>query len=276
MTAINDVGFLPPDSVSWRVQTDPAAIVGGLSALFLQALHPLAMAGVFEHSSYDADFWPRFQRTAQYVTTVNFGTVDQAEAAAARVRRMHDFVRGVDPVTGREYSAGSPDLITWVHVTEVHGFLTAVQRAGLGLTHDEVDRYYQEQVRIARLLGATDVPANSQDVHDYLEAMRPQLICSSTTRNGARLLLAPPMPWHVRLFTPAQPGWAALASLGLCLMPRWARRLYRLPGLPMTDWGTTAALRGLRLAALQIPEDRRTEPLVRAARDRVRAARDVA
>ncbi len=268
MTAINDVGFLPPNSVSWRVQTDPTAIVGGLSALFLQALHPLAMAGVFEHSSYDADFWPRFQRTAQYVTTVNFGTVDQAEAVAARVRRMHDFVKGVDPITGREYSAGNPDLITWVHVTEVHGFLTAVQRAGLGLSPDEVDRYYQEQVRVAQLLGATDVPANRREVDDYLEAMRPQLICTSTTRNGARLLLAPPMPWRVRLLTPARPGWAALASLGFCLMPRWARRLYRLPGLPTTDWGTAAALRGLRIAALQIPEHRRTEPLIQTARKR--------
>jgi uncharacterized protein (DUF2236 family) len=272
MTSTQDTSFLTPDSVSWRVQADPAAIVGGLSALFLQALHPLAMAGVFEHSSYDADFWPRFQRTAQYVTTVNFGTVDEVQGAAARVRRIHEFVQGIDPVTGQQYSAGSPELITWVHVTEVHGFLTAVQRAGLGLSPAEVDEYYREQVRVAQLLGATEVPASRAEVDQYLHEMRPKLVCTPTTRNGARLLLAPPMPWRVRVLTPARPGWAALASLGFCLMPRWARRLYRLPGLISTDLGATAALRALRIAAMQIPEERRVGPLVLAARRRQDAA----
>ncbi len=272
MTSSQDTSFLAPSSVSWRVQADPAAIVGGLSALFLQALHPLAMAGVFEHSSYDADFWPRFQRTAQYVTTVNFGTTGEAETAAARVRRIHEFVQGVDPVTGQQYSAGSPELITWVHVTEVHGFLTAVQRAGLGLSPEEVDEYYREQVRIAQLLGATDVPASRAEVDNYLQDMRPKLVCTPTTRNGARLLLAPPMPWRVQALTPARPGWAALASLGFFLMPRWARRIYRLPGWFTTDLGTTAALRTLRLAALQIPEDRRVGPLVLAARGRAESS----
>lgn len=268
MSSDTHVGFLPPDSVSWRVQSDPAAIAGGLSSLFMQALHPLAMAGVFEHSSYDADFWPRFQRTAEYVNTVNFGTVSQAHAAAARVRRIHSHIKGVDSITGRTYSAGDPELITWVHVTEVYGFLTAVQRAGLGLTLAEMDQYYAEQVPVAQLLGATVVPSNRREVEEYFQKMRPELVCSPRTRNGAQLLLAPPMPWKVQALTPARPGWAALASIGFCLMPRWARRIYRLPGLPTTDIGTTAALRVLRLAALQIPEHRRLDPMVFDARRR--------
>jgi uncharacterized protein (DUF2236 family) len=272
MTLFDDRGLFGPDSVSWQVQADPAAGVGGLSALFLQALHPLAMAGVFEHSSYDKDFWPRFQRTAQYVTTVNFGTTGEVNAAAARVRGMHKFVRGTDPVTGEPYSAASPDLITFVHVTEVHGFVNAVQRGGLGLSDGEVDQYYREQVQVARLLGAVDIPASRSQVRDYLQRVRPQLVATPTARNGARLLLAPPMSTKVRLLTPARPAWAALASLAFCMMPRWARRIYRFPGLPTTDLGATLALRALRLAALQIPEERRTSPMVLAARARTRAA----
>ena len=254
------------------MQSDPVAGVGGLGALFLQALHPLAMAGVFEHSSYDADFWPRFQRTAQYVTTVNFGTTSEVRAAAARVRKMHTYVRGTDPVTGAEYSAGSPELITWVHVTEVHGFLDAVQRGGLGLSPQEQDQYYAEQVPVARLLGATEVPGSRAEVAEYLHQVRRQLVCSAHTRDGARLLLAPPMPWRVQLLTPARPAWAGLAGLGFCLLPRWARRLYRLPGLPSTDLGATVAVRALRAAALQLPEDRRLGPVVLAARARADAA----
>jgi uncharacterized protein (DUF2236 family) len=263
-----DLGLFGPDSVSWRVQSDPVAGVGGLGALFLQALHPLAMAGVFEHSSYDADFWPRFQRTAEYVTTVNFGTTGEVDAMAARVRKMHTYVRGTDPVTGAEYSAGNPELITWVHVTEVHGFLDAVQRGGLGLSPEEQDQYLLEQVQVARLLGATEVPSSRAEVAEYLQQVRPQLVCSAHTRDGARLLLAPPMPWRVQLLTPARPAWAGLAGLGFCLLPRWARRLYRLPGLPSTDLGATVAVRALRLAALQLPEQRRLGPLVLAAHAR--------
>jgi uncharacterized protein (DUF2236 family) len=268
VTTTEDLGLFGPDSVSWRVQADPAAGVGGLSALFMQALHPLAMAGVFEHSSYDADFWPRFQRTAEYVQTVNFGTNGEVQAAAARVRRMHEFVRGVDPVTGESYSAGSPELITWIHVTEVYGFVNAVQRGGLRVSPAEVDQYYLEQVKVAKLLGASDVPANSAEVAKYLRAMRPRLLCTPTTRNGARLLLAPPMSWRIQLLTPARPAWTALASLAFCLMPRWARRTYRLPGLPSTDMAATLALRALRLAALQVPETTRLSPVVLAARTR--------
>lgn len=268
MDDIAEAGLLGPDSVSWRVQTDPAVIAGGLSALFLQALHPLAMAGVFQHSSYADDFWPRFQRTVDYVNTVNFGTAAEAESVAAKVRRIHSFVRGTDPVTGLTYSADDPKLITWVHVTEVHGFVNAVQRAGLKLSAGDVDRYYQEQVPIAGLLGGADVPGSASEVENYLQQMRPELVCSPATRDGARLLLAPPMSWKLRALTPAQPGWAVLASLGFCLMPSWARRLYRLPGWITTDIGATIALRGLRRAALQVPERQRLGPTVLAARAR--------
>jgi len=73
----------------------------------------------------------------------------------------------------------------------VHGFLTAVQRGGLGLSGAEQDQYYREQVRVAQLLGASEVPASRAEVADYLQQIRPQLVCSPSTRNGARLLLAP-------------------------------------------------------------------------------------
>lgn len=263
-----DLGLFGPDSISWRVQADPVAVVGGLSSLFLQALHPLAMAGVFEHSSYDADFWPRFARTGAYVATVTYGSTAEVAKVAARVRGMHRSVQGTDPVTGQRYSAGNPELITWVHVTEVHGFLQAVLRGGMRLSGAEQDRYYSEQVAAARLLGAERVPATRTEVADYLIEQRPRLICSASTRNGARLLLAPPMPWRVQLLTPARPAWAALAGLGFCLLPAWARRMYSLPGLPTTDLGASVALRGLRAATLPIPERVRLGPAARTARAR--------
>lgn len=251
--AAERVGYFGPDSITRRVIADPAAGVGGIRALFLQALHPRALAGVAQHSNFADDFWPRLQRTAQYVTTVAFGSTEQADALAARVRAMHRTVRGIDRVTRLPYAADDPDLLRWVHVTEVSSFLDAVRRGGLRLTDAEADRYYAEQVIAAELLGATDVPASRTEVDDYLRAVRPELRASPVAREAALRLALPPMPLRVQLFTPARGGWAALAGLAFALLPGWARRCYGLPSLPGTDLAATLTLRGLRAGALALP-----------------------
>jgi uncharacterized protein (DUF2236 family) len=248
-----DTGYFGPGSISQRVIGDPAAGVGGIRALFLQALHPRAMAGVAQHSNFAEDFWPRLRRTAEYVTTVAFGSTEQADAAAARVRTVHRMVRGIDAVTGLPYAADDPDLLRWVHVTEVSSFLDAVRRGGLRLTDEEADEFYAEQVTAAGLLGATAIPASRAEVADYLVAVRPQLLASSVAREAAVRLAVPPMPARIQLLTPARPAWAAVATLAYSLLPAWARRMYGLPGLPGTALAATVALRALRGAALSLP-----------------------
>lgn len=157
------VGYFAPRSPTRIVIGDPAALVGGISALYLQALHPRAMAGVDQHSSFPDDFWPRLQRTIGYVTTLAFADTETADAAVARVRRIHAGVRGTDPVTGLPYSADDPELLRWVHVCEVSSFVDAVHRIGV-VDDEQADRFLAEQVRAARLLGATDVPASRAEV----------------------------------------------------------------------------------------------------------------
>jgi uncharacterized protein (DUF2236 family) len=258
-------GYFGPESLTWRVMADPAAGAGGLSALFVQALHPRAMAGVAEHSDFDTAFWPRLGRTAEYVMTVTFSSRERVDAVAAKVRAAHEHVRGVDPVTGLAYRASDPDLLRWVHVTEVWGFLDAVRRAGAGLSDDEADRFLAEQVRAAELLGATDVPASRAEVADYFEAVRPELRASATSRRAVLRLLAPPMPTRVQLTTPARPAWTAVAALGFALQPRWARRMHGLPGLPTTDLAAGLVVRGLRTGVLALPETWRHGPTAREA-----------
>lgn len=240
--------------MSRRVIGDPASGVGGLRALFLQALHPRAMAGVVQHSSFPDDFWPRLQRTAQYVTTVTFGSIEEADTQASRVRAIHGGVRGVDPVSGLNYSASDADLLRWVHVTEVSSFLDAARRAGLALSDAEADEFFAEQTTAAALLGAADMPGSVAEVTDYFRRVRPELRASPVARQAAIRLVLPPLPARVEFLTPARPAWAALTGLAFALLPRWARRLYGLPGLPFTDAAATAALRGLRVAALAVPD----------------------
>jgi len=255
--------YFPPGSATRRVIGDPAALIGGFSALFLQALHPRAMAGVDQHSNIAEDFWPRLQRTANYVTTLAFADTVAADRAVARVRGLHRHVRGTDPVTGRSYSADDPDLLRWVHVTEVSSFAHAVRRLGL-IDPATEDRFFAEQVLAAELLGTTDVPASRAAVEAYFEAVRPELVASPVARRAALRLAVAPLPCRVELLTPARPVWTAVAAVAIGMLPEWAKRLYGLPRIPGTtaisDLATTAGLWALRAAMLGVRRARGLRP----------------
>jgi uncharacterized protein (DUF2236 family) len=271
LDAVSDPGLFGPDSVTWRVQSDPIMWVAGLRALLLQAVHPAAMAGVLDHSDFRADPWGRLRRTADYVGTVAFGSTQEVAAAGARVRGVHAKVRGIDGRTGRTYSARDPHLLLWVHCCEVDSFLTTFQRAGGGLTPAEVDAYYAEQTRAAEVVGLVPaaVPASAAALASYFRRMRPELVADRRTWRAARYVLLPPMPGWMQLTTPARPAWFTVAALAAELLPRWARRLYRLPALPTTDLAATAGLRTLRMALQAAPERYRGGPHLRAARERL-------
>ena len=83
------------DTAIKRVHADTAMFVGGLRALLLQSLHPLAMAGVAEHSDYRDDPWHRLQRTADFLAATTYGPASEAERAIARVKAVHERVVGV-------------------------------------------------------------------------------------------------------------------------------------------------------------------------------------
>jgi uncharacterized protein (DUF2236 family) len=268
---VPDAGIFGPDSVTWRVHADPLLALGGLRALLLQAVHPLAMAGVAAHSEFRADPWGRLFRTARYVGTVTYGTTAEAQRAAARVRGVHRGVRGLDSVSNRPYRASDPELLTWVHVTEVDSFLSTARRGGLHLSAAEADRYVAEQVDSGALLGvpADRAPGTVAEIDAYYRAMRSQLRVGRQARDAARFVLHPPMPRRVALLTPARPAWYGLGGLAFALLPGWARRMYRLPPVPLTDLGATLATRALRSALMQLPESRREGPALTAAKKRL-------
>jgi uncharacterized protein (DUF2236 family) len=268
---VADPGLYGPDSVSWRVNGDPSMALAGLRALLLQALHPLAMAGVAAHSDFREDPWGRLFRTADYVGVTTFGTTEQAERAGARVRGIHRRLRGVEPESGQEYRVDDPELLRWVHCVEVESFLTTAVRCGLPLSPAEQDRYYAEQTVSATLVGldASYVPGSVREMAEYFRSIRPELRATRAAREAAAFVLWPPMPALVQLGTPARPAWVALTAAAGAMLPRWARRLYRLPGLPTTDLAATAAGLAFRSGLLVVPEALRDGPHLKAARSRL-------
>ena len=257
---MTDPGLFGPASVTWRVHGDPVLWVGGLRALLLQALHPGAMEGLARNADIRLDPWGRLMRTAGYVGTVTFGSTQQAETAGAAVRRVH-----------QRLDVDDPHLMRWVHCCLVDSFLTTATRAGTRLSADEADRYVDEQARLAPLVGVTaaSVPHSVHALTAYFADIQPELQLSAAARDAARLVVIPPMPMWVQLVTPARVGWTAVAAIAVGSLPGWARRLYRLPGLPMTDLAAGAALRVLAVSLRAVPDRYREGPHLRAARDRL-------
>jgi uncharacterized protein (DUF2236 family) len=266
MTA-QDAGLFGPDSVVWRVHADRSMAVGGLRALLLQAVHPIAMAGVDQFSDYREAPWGRLFRTAEFVGVTTYGTVPEAEAAGAAVRSVH--ARLVGSYDSRPFRVDDPDLLRWVHVCEAESFLTTYRRAGGSLRPADADRYYAEMERAAALVGAVGVPTCEAEVRDYYASMRDQLRVEGPARAAALFIVRPPMKRWVAFATPARPAWAALGGLAFALLPRWARRLYALPSLPTTDLAASVAARSLRTALAAVPSRWAEGPTYRAAKDRL-------
>jgi uncharacterized protein (DUF2236 family) len=214
-----------------RVHADASMFIGGLRALLLQSLHPLAMAGVAGHSDYREDPWGRLQRTSFFLAVTTFGPAEEAERAVARVRAVHRRVRGTAP-DGRPYAASDPHLLAWVHVAEVDSFLAAYRRYGGGgpLTRAERDGYVADTALVAAKLGVVDPPRTEAELAEQLAGYRPELAGTRQARQAARyLLLHPPLP------IPARLPYGALASAAVGLMPAWTRWPLRLPYLPASE-----------------------------------------
>jgi len=246
-----DRGLLGPESVAWRVIGHQVSLVGGLRSLIVQSLHPLAMAGVAQHSDYRNRSLDRLRRTAHYVAATTFGDTETALAAARRVKAVHRKVRGTDPVTGLPYSADDPETQLWVHCVEWHSFLAAYRAYGGRLDEDEQDRYLHEGVRIAALLDvpADQVPGSRAEYRDYFEAVRPRLCVSEDARRAIDFVLHPPL---TRELLPLQVPLRVTAAAALAIVPRHLRVMAGIDRPRPLDALTVAAVRPAA-AALGLP-----------------------
>lgn len=222
--------WFAPDRPIRRVHADASMFVGGLRALLLQSLHPLAMAGVAGHSGYRGDPWGRLQRTSYFLAVTTFGAADDAAETVAHIKAVHERVRGHAP-DGRPYAASDPRLLRWVHLAEIDSFLRAHQRYGTDpLDQAGRDGYVRDTARVARELGVLDPPETEAQLAAQLAGYRPELAGTPEARVTARfLLLHPPLPLVARV------PYALLGAAAVGLLPRWTRRPLGMPNLPMTE-----------------------------------------
>lgn len=174
---LGDKGLFGPASVTWRVHANfTVMMVGGLSSLMVQALHPRALSAVWDHSDFRNKLKDRLGRTAYFVAATTYGGESLAMGAIRRVNAIHARIRGTDE-HGTLYIANEPELIRWVHLAEVCSFLCAYQHlAKVPLSQVECDHYVEEMNQIGHLLGAVDLPvtwaATQAALLDYSSVLR--------------------------------------------------------------------------------------------------------
>jgi uncharacterized protein (DUF2236 family) len=220
-----DEGLFGPESVTWRVHQDASMLIGGIRALLLQTMHPLAMAGVAQHSAYKDDPFGRLRRTSRYVGDVSFAPTEEALAAIALVKRVHERVQGIAP-DGRAYSANDPHLLAWVHHALVDSFLRSYQTYGAQpLSLSDANQYVAEQSQLAELIGAVSpAPARSVgELRAWLREIRPEMKATREARDAAFFLLTVAMPPAIAA------AYGVLLSAAISSLPRFVRRGLWLP-----------------------------------------------
>ena len=252
-TPPDDDGLFGPGSVTWRILAEPVMWIGGLRAMYLQALHPRTMRATWQNTAFarPGEAWGRFGRTVEFVRVRTYGSRTEVERAGRRVRRVHASLTGTD-ADGSVIKLDEPELLLWVHCGEIASYADVARRAGMGLSARDVDDFVSEQRRSAAVVGLdpADVPASMAELDAYYERMRPQLHACSEARKALVRSFLPDIPWP---FTGLKLVVPPLNTLALASLPRWARRLYGAPGIPVTDLSVTVTLRALHQATTRIP-----------------------
>lgn len=241
-------GLFGPNAVAWRVHGDVTSMmIGGVSSLLLQMLHPAVLAGVWDHSGFRNDMRGRLRRTARFIALTTYGGRAEAEAAIARVRHIHGYVRG-SLADGTPYAANDPALLAWVHVTEAVSFLNAWRRyAEPDMSVADQDAYFAEMATVAKALGAAPVPIDKAGAHRLIGSYRSQLRADGRSRAVRDLVLKAA---SADLLTSQVQALGNRAAIDL--LPDWARRMHALPnpvlGRPLLRAGALGVAQTLRWA----------------------------
>jgi uncharacterized protein (DUF2236 family) len=236
-------GWFGPDSAAWQVHGSVSTFLGGIRALLLQAVHPLALAGIEGHSSYRDDPFGRLHRTGAFIAATTFGSVALAESTVSGISRLHERVRGVAP-DGRPYAATDPALLTWVHIALVDSMLEAYLRFGTaGLAPD---RYVADMAVVGAAMGVPDPPTTRAELEEAFATAQPDLSGGPQVRDVRGFVLRPP------LSPAARTGYTVLARAAEDSLQPWARDLLGSPQRsPVQQRANRASARAL-LSTLQL------------------------
>jgi uncharacterized protein (DUF2236 family) len=259
-----DSGLFGPTSVTWLVHAHfVSMLVGGLSSLLIQALHPGALAGVWDHSSFRTNLKARLGRTAYFIAATTYGGTDMALQAIAQVNKVHQHITGICP-DGKLYSARDPHLLKWVHLGETISFLNAYCTHGdKHLAQSARDQYFFEMIRVSERLGATHLPDSQSTALNMLKAYEAELKFDDRTREIVQVIDNFPADLQDRVFV------KLIIQAAYHALPDWV--LVKLQRAPAPEWQKKLTCRSLALLSSPIDWALQTEGVAAHARRRMHA-----
>ena len=241
----DDVGYFGPGSAAWAVHGGMATMVAGIRALLMQTLHPGAMAGVHDWSRYREDPLGRLSGTIQWLVTVTFADTKLAELESSRVARFHDRVVGTyldAQGVERQYAAGDPELLSWVHVVFTDAFLACEQLWG-GEIPGGADAYVREWATAGELVGVPSPPRSDAELRSQLAAFAEAGVLKSDERvaEAVRFIRNPPLRRSML------PAYRVMFAGAVASLPEEYRRMLglRRSRLPVV-WATGVVLGAVR------------------------------
>jgi len=189
LTPKGDRGLFGPESIAWKVHADfISMMIGGISSLILQALHPQALAGVWDHSSFRKDLKGRLGRTAFFIAATTYGSTEMANSVIEKVNHIHTKITGFDEF-GEPYSATDPHLLAWVHLTETHSFMQAFEDYRKEkLSPPEKDQYFREMKTLGERMGAHHLPSTYSSTDSAIKSYIPELYFGERAKSILNLL----------------------------------------------------------------------------------------
>ena len=224
LTPAGDRGLFGPESIAWKVHADfISMMIGGISSLIMQALHPQALAGVWDHSSFREDLKGRLGRTAFFIAATTYGSQEMALNIIDKVNRIHTKITGLDEF-GKPYQASDPHLLAWVHLTETRSFMSAFEshRTEL-LSLSAKDQYFAEMKGLGERLGAIDLPASYAQTNQAIESYIPELHYGERAKSIIELLEY--FPSNLA----AKPFVKLISRAGFLNLPDWVHPILGRP-----------------------------------------------
>ncbi len=263
-----DPGHFGPDSMMWKINKEITVLFGGARALLMHAAHPLIAAGARQTSFYQRDPWKRLIRTLSLQNSVTFGTIEEANDSATRINRLHEVIKGKDPVTGGFYDALDHEQLLWVHACLQLSSIYFYEKTVRKLTDEEKDQYHRENMLSAKLVlvNIQNMPQNHNDLKSWVikkSRTKEYLKLTDVATDVKNIILGGPVPRHIK------PIWPFISFTAFHTLPPEFKEIYSVKNSKFKSMILSFNLLLLKLTRPFLPPFFRLIPPARWAKQRL-------
>jgi uncharacterized protein (DUF2236 family) len=220
-----DPGYFGPQSMMWKINKEITVLFGGARALLMHAAHPLIAAGARQTSFYQRDPWKRLIRTLSLQNSVTFGTKQEADESAHRINKLHEVIKGKDPISQGTYDALDHEQLLWVHACLQISSIYFYEKTVKKLTTAEKDKYHEENMIAAELVlvDKEQMPTTHDELKEWViikSREKDYLRITDVAEDVKDIIGGGPVPKHIK------PIWPFIAFTAFNTLPPEFKEIY--------------------------------------------------